>query len=176
MNRPPESGVDAGALTRPGGATYSPRSQIPWQIQMLPEMPAAQAKLAETPPGRVRGDKRDRILEAAIRVFARTGYHRARVSDIASEAGIAYGLVYHYFDTKEDLLASLFRERWSVFLAAVETIAAAPTRTQDKLLAMAELVLHAYRLRPEWVTVLVLEIQRTSRITEPEQSAPLGQP
>jgi AcrR family transcriptional regulator len=141
---------------------------------MLPDMPAVEAKLAESPPGRARGDKRDRILEAAVRVFARTGYHRARVSDIANEAGIAYGLVYHYFDNKEDLLASLFRERFSVFLAAVEAIAAAETRTQDKLLAVAELVLHAYRLRPEWVTVLVLEIQRSSRITEPEQQRAVG--
>ena len=74
--------------------------------------------------GRTRSDKRARILDAAIRVFARAGYHGARVSDIAREAGIAYGLVYHYFRNKEEILASAFEERWGGFLAIVEAIAA----------------------------------------------------
>jgi len=55
-----------------------------------------------------RGIKRARILEAATRVFASRGYHGARVSDIAREAGIAYGLVYHYFRNKEEILDTIF--------------------------------------------------------------------
>ena len=65
-------------------------------------------------------DKRRQILDAAVRVFARQGFHSTRVSDIADEAGVAYGLVYHYFDSKEQVLNELFSERWSLLLAAID--------------------------------------------------------
>jgi AcrR family transcriptional regulator len=58
-----------------------------------------------------RADKRRLILDAAIRVFARRGFHHCRVSDVADEAGVAYGLVYHYFESKEEILNTLFLER-----------------------------------------------------------------
>ena len=116
-----------------------------------------------------RRDKREAILAAAIKVFARSGYHRARVSDIAREAGIAYGLVYHYFKNKEEILGTIFEERWSTFLAAVDGVSHRDTTTSDKLVSVAALILNAYRLHPEWVKVLVLEIQRSSRFAEPGQ-------
>jgi len=125
----------------------------------------------ETP---VRRDKRNRIVDAAIRVFARLGYHGARISDIASEAGIAYGLVYHYFRNKEQILNTIFEERWSGFLEAVDEIADGPTSTEDKLVSIAALILNAYRVRPEWVKVFVLEIQRSSRFAEPGQIRAVG--
>jgi AcrR family transcriptional regulator len=121
-----------------------------------------------------RRDKREAILDAAIQVFARRGYHGSRVSDIAREAGIAYGLVYHYFRNKEEILRSIFEERWSGFLEAVEAIAASDTSAQDKLLSVAALILNAYRLRPAWVKVLVLEIQRSSRVSDPGQIRAVG--
>jgi TetR/AcrR family transcriptional regulator, fatty acid metabolism regulator protein len=52
-------------------------------------------------PGTAAADKRRVILDAAMRVFARQGFHTCRVSDIADEAGVAYGLVYHYFSSKD---------------------------------------------------------------------------
>lgn len=58
-----------------------------------------------------RGDKRDLILDAAIRVFARQGFHQSRVSDIAREAAVADGTIYIYFKHKEDLLISIFEEK-----------------------------------------------------------------
>jgi len=64
-------------------------------------------------------DKRRTILDAAVRVFARQGFHGCRVSDIADEAGVAYGLVYHYFDSKDEVLDTLFLERWDIMLAAI---------------------------------------------------------
>jgi TetR/AcrR family fatty acid metabolism transcriptional regulator len=124
--------------------------------------------------GAERVDKRARILEAAILVFARQGYHGARVSDIAREAGIAYGLVYHYFRNKEEILASVFEDRWSAFLAVVETIASGPSTAQEKLEAVAAIILNAFRVRPEWVKVLVLEIQRSSRFSDPERIRAVG--
>ncbi len=123
---------------------------------------------------RPRPDKRALIRESAIHVFARMGYHGARVSDIAREAGIAYGLVYHYFKNKEEMLNTIFEERWSGFLDAVEGIADSATSAEDKLMSIAALVLNAHRLRPEWVKVLVLEIQRSSRFAQPGQQRAIG--
>ena len=135
--------------------------------------------LAEPPlrmdrPRPSRGDKRERILDAAIAVFARDGYHRARVSDIAREANIAYGLVYHYFTNKEEILSTIFEERWSGLLEAVERIADRSAPVEQKLIAVADLVLDGYRVRPDWVKVLVLDIQRTSRFAEPGQLRAVG--
>ncbi len=127
-----------------------------------------------SPGAPVRRDKREAILEAAIEVFSRNGYHRARVSDIAREAGIAYGLVYHYFKNKEEILSTIFEERWSSFLEAVEAVARRDAPARDKLVSVAALILNAYRIRPAWVKVLVLEIQRSSRFAEPGQIRAVG--
>ena len=67
-------------------------------------------------------DKRRIILDAAVRVFARQGFHTCRVSDIADEAGVAYGLVYHYFGSKDEVLDTLFLERWGVMVEAIAEI------------------------------------------------------
>jgi AcrR family transcriptional regulator len=123
---------------------------------------------------RARAEKRDRILDAAIAVFARTGYHGARISDIAQEAGIAYGLVYHYFRNKQDVLESIFAERWNGFLEAVEGIAGGSGPSADKLASIAALILGAYRVRPDWVKVFVLEIQRNARVAEPARLRAVG--
>ena len=68
--------------------------------------------MAKAPPV----DRRRQILDAAIRVFARQGFNACRVSDIAREANVAYGLVYHYFNSKDQVLNELFVERWSLLL------------------------------------------------------------
>jgi TetR/AcrR family fatty acid metabolism transcriptional regulator len=119
-------------------------------------------------------DKRQLILDAAIKIFARTGYHGARVSDIAREAGIAYGLVYHYFKNKEQILDTIFEEQWSTFLDVLEGIAQGPDKTEDKLLSIAQLILQAYRVRSDWVKVLVFEIQRSPRFSNPDQILAMG--
>ena len=67
-------------------------------------------------------DKRRLILDAAVRVFARQGFHTCRVSDIADEAGVAYGLVYHYFRSKDEVLDTLFLERWNVLLEVIREV------------------------------------------------------
>jgi len=121
-----------------------------------------------------RRDKRTRILEAATRVFARTGYHDARISDIAAEAGIAYGLVYHYFKNKEEVLGSIFEERWAGFLELLDAIAADPAPTAAKLRSVANVIVAAYRRSPEWVKVFVLEIQRSKQFAEPGQIRAVG--
>src|SRR5919201_4209808 len=68
--------------------------------------------------------RKRQILDAAVRVFARNGYHASRVGDVAEEAGVAYGLVYHYFDSKEAVLGSIFVETWTGMLGTIEAIEA----------------------------------------------------
>ena len=89
--------------------------------------------MAKAPPV----DKRRQILDAAIRVFARQGFHATRVSDIADEAGVAYGLVYHYFSSKDEVLNELFSERWSLLLAAIEEADRSEATPRTKLEAVA---------------------------------------
>lgn len=137
-----------------------------------PQVNAARSAGEEAP--RARSDKRSLILEAAIKVFATHGYHRARVSDIAREAGIAYGLVYHYFKNKDEILATIFEERWAAFLDVLEGIERGPGTVEQRLVSIAALILNAYRIRPDWVKVLVFEIQRSSRFAEPGQLRAVG--
>ena len=114
-------------------------------------------------------EKRQLILESSIKVFADKGYHDTRISDIAKHAGIAYGLVYHYFKNKEEILDTIFFERWDEFIGAVRAIADDGRRVEEKLHSIAAVVLGAYQTRPEWVRVLIFEIQRTQRMLSPER-------
>ena len=128
----------------------------------------------ETDRSRGGRDKRQLILDAAIKVFARTGYHGSRVSDIAREAGVAYGLVYHYFKNKEEVLDTIFDEQWTGFIEAVEAITEGGAKTEDKLLSVAALILNAYRVRRDWVKVLVFEIQRSPRFHDRDRLDAMG--
>jgi TetR/AcrR family transcriptional regulator, fatty acid metabolism regulator protein len=114
--------------------------------------------MAEAPPI----DKRRNILDAAIRVFARQGFHSTRVSDIADEAGVAYGLVYHYFDSKEEVLNELFSERWSLLLAAIEEADAGSGSPREKLAAVAGFIVDSYRHDPELMKVIIVEVTRAA--------------
>jgi AcrR family transcriptional regulator len=79
-------------------------------------------------------DRRRQILDAAVRVFARQGFHSCRVADIADEAGVAYGLVYHYFRSKDQVMNELFTERWSLLLTAIEEADSREVSARDKLM------------------------------------------
>jgi AcrR family transcriptional regulator len=114
--------------------------------------------MAKAPPA----DKRRQILDAAVAVFARQGFHATRVSDIADEAGVAYGLVYHYFRSKDDVLNELFVERWSLLLAAIEEADRAGGPHRDRLGAVASFIVDSYRFDPELMKVIIVEVTRAA--------------
>ena len=114
--------------------------------------------MAKAPPV----DRRRQILDAAIRVFARQGFHACRVSDIAREAGVAYGLVYHYFDTKDQVLNELFEERWSLLLAAIDEVDARSIPSREKLDAVARFIIDSYRHDPDLMKVIIVEVTRAA--------------
>jgi len=107
-------------------------------------------------------DKRRQILDAAIRVFARQGFHSTRVSDIADEAGVAYGLVYHYFKSKDEVLNELFAERWSLLLTAIEEADREGVSPRQKLEAVAGFIVGSYRHDPELMKVIIVEVTRAA--------------
>jgi TetR/AcrR family fatty acid metabolism transcriptional regulator len=109
-------------------------------------------------------DKRRLILDAAVRVFARKGYHTCRVGDIAEEAGVAHGLLYHYFRSKEELLETIFRETWRDLLDAVRSVEESDENARERLAGVAKIMLRAWRRDPDLVRVLVREVTRSSHL------------
>jgi TetR/AcrR family transcriptional regulator, fatty acid metabolism regulator protein len=114
--------------------------------------------MAKAPPV----DRRRQILDAAVRVFARQGFHSCRVSDIADEAGVAYGLVYHYFSSKEQVMNELFMERWSLLLQAIDEADGQETSGREKLDAVAGFIVDSYRHDPELMKVIIVEVTRAA--------------
>jgi TetR/AcrR family fatty acid metabolism transcriptional regulator len=107
-------------------------------------------------------DKRRLILDAAVRVFARQGFHTCRVSDIADEAGVAYGLVYHYFGSKDEVLDTLFLERWDVMLEAIAEVDARSLPGREKLREIASFIVDSYRHDPDLMKVIIVEVTRAA--------------
>jgi AcrR family transcriptional regulator len=107
-------------------------------------------------------DKRRVILDAAVRVFARQGFHTCRVADIADEARVAYGLVYHYFSSKEEILDTLFVDRWGLMLDAIAEADAEKASPREKLSAIAAFIVDSYRYDPELMKVIIVEVTRAA--------------
>ena len=107
-------------------------------------------------------DKRRVILDAAIHVFARRGFHSCRVSDVADEAGVAYGLVYHYFRSKEEILNTLFTERWQLMLDAIVEIDKREQTAREKLHQVAGFIIDSYRHEPDLMKVIIVEVTRAA--------------
>jgi TetR/AcrR family fatty acid metabolism transcriptional regulator len=107
-------------------------------------------------------DRRRAILDAAVRVFARQGFHACRVSDIADEAGVAYGLLYHYFPSKEEVLNTLFLERWGVMLEMIREVDAEQIPVREKLGTIASFIVDSYRHDPDLMKVIIVEVTRAA--------------
>ena len=115
--------------------------------------------MAKAPPV----DKRRQILDAAIRVFARQGFHACRVSDIADEAGVAYGLVYHYFDVQG-------RGPQRAVLGALVAAAGGDRRGRPRSRSTparsstrsARFIIDSYRHDPELMKVIIVEVTRAA--------------
>src|SRR5437588_3574373 len=107
-------------------------------------------------------DKRRVILAAAVRVFAGQGFHTCRVADIADEAGVAYGLVYHYFSSKDEILDTLFLERWDVMLDAIAAADRSRRSPREKLYGIASFIVDSYRHDPDLMKVIIVEVTRAA--------------
>jgi TetR/AcrR family transcriptional regulator, fatty acid metabolism regulator protein len=109
---------------------------------------------------------RERIIAAATEVFARSGFHGARVADIAEQAGIAYGLVYHYFHNKDDILAAIFTERWAQYVSYLHEVAATELGFREQMRRLVHFWVEIYRREPDLMTVLINEVTRSYEFLE----------
>ena len=102
-------------------------------------------------------DKREAILRAAVRVFARNGFFNSKVADIAGEAGIADGTVYLYFKSKDEILHSIFDQAMEIFISEGRRELATLERPEDKLRRIAEM--HLERLGADRDLAVVFQIE-----------------
>jgi len=109
-------------------------------------------------------EKRRLIRDAAVRVFARKGFHTCRVGDIAEEAGVAHGLLYHYFASKDELLEIVFRETWAELLGAIRVVEDSGEPAREQLRQVAAIMLRSWRRDPDLIRVLVREIGRSPEL------------
>jgi TetR/AcrR family transcriptional regulator, fatty acid metabolism regulator protein len=109
-------------------------------------------------------EKRRVLLDAAVRVFARSGYHDSRVGDITEEAGVAHGLLYHYFESKDEVLQAVFRDAWADVLEAFRGVEQSDESPREHLAHVAAILLRSWRRDPDLVRVLVREIGRSPQV------------
>jgi TetR/AcrR family fatty acid metabolism transcriptional regulator len=114
-------------------------------------------------------EKRRQLLDAAVRVFARKGFHASRVGDIAEEAGVAHGLLYHYFNSKDEVLEAVFHDNWSLLLARIASVEETDEPAADQLRHITAIVLRTWLHLPDVVRVVIREFGRS-----PELAARIG--
>jgi len=120
---------------------------------------------ARAPEPRGGGDKRDRILQAAVRVFAEKGFYATRVSEIARAAGVADGTIYLYFKNKDDVLVSLFDERIRALLDLLRTeIDAAGTAADRRLRRVIEIQLGLLEEHRDLAEVITVNLRQSSML------------
>ena len=108
-------------------------------------------------------DKIDRgkiIVDAALKVFSRKGYADTRMADIAREADMSYGLVYHYFENKENLFDAIVEEWWTGFYNELEELQKRPVPTEEKLVGIIRYILSVYGSKPNQISIFVTEVSR----------------
>jgi len=110
-----------------------------------------------------RGDKREKILMAAICVFARGGFHHSRVSDIAREAGVADGTIYLYFKNKEEILITIFEERMVMVISMVRAALEKHSCPDDKLRCFIGFHLGQMSNNREMAEILQVELRLSNK-------------
>ncbi|HYY64000.1 MAG TPA: TetR/AcrR family transcriptional regulator [Gaiellaceae bacterium] len=113
---------------------------------------------------KIQEQRRRQILQAAVGAFARKGYHACRVSDIAKQAGVAYGLVYHYYGSKEALLEAIFKQTWGAMLETIKSVEQLDESAPDQVRKVTQIVLRTWKRDPDLVRVLVREVTRSSQL------------
>ncbi len=117
------------------------------------------------------GDKRERILDAAVRVFARKGFHATRVSEVAKAAGVADGTIYLYFESKEHLLVSLFEDRVERLLAYLEAELPRVDTASGRLQRIIELQLGLLEGERDLAEVVTIILRQSTKLMK-EHGAP----
>ncbi len=119
--------------------------------------------MTEPAPPTGRESRRREILDSAVRVFAENGFFAARIRDIAAGAGVAEGTIYLYFDGKDDLLLTAFREKVNEFCTAVRDVLPSDVPFHERLARFVRLQFESIEADPPLATVLLLESRQSSK-------------
>ena len=111
-----------------------------------------------------KSDKRERILRAAVKVFARKGFYASRVSEIAKAAGVADGTIYLYFKSKDELLTSLFEDRITRLLDILRREIAKLSTAPDRVRRVIELQLGLLEGERDLAEVITVNLRQSSRL------------
>lgn len=106
------------------------------------------------------------ILRAALRVFARDGISRARIGDIASEAGMPVSSIYEYYPSKEDLAYAVPTAHLTKFYTEYQEAVAGKRTHRERLHTYLWLTADFARRNPEWARTLYLEIWPSVLVSE----------
>ncbi len=109
---------------------------------------------------------KEQIIMAAIKVYAAKGMQGIRIADIAKEAKVSYGLVYHYFKNKEDVLNAIFSKSINIFLKAIENTSVQEKSLREKLTSITTFLFNACRELPEFMYVIMFEVIWTPKFLE----------
>jgi TetR/AcrR family fatty acid metabolism transcriptional regulator len=112
--------------------------------------------------------KYHQILEAAIKVFARLGFHQSTVAQIAKEAGVADGTIYLYFKNKDDILVQFFNYKTKQVFDSFRTEVARAKSSLDKLRYLIRRHLEEFQQNREMAVVYQVETHQNSRLAEPQ--------
>jgi TetR/AcrR family fatty acid metabolism transcriptional regulator len=118
-------------------------------------------------PSRASGEKFQRILDAAVAVFAEKGFHVARVADIASLAGVADGTVYLYFKNKEEILMTAINTAFDAFINRARAELSQLSSPAEKLRRLAHMHLEALGANRNMAVVLQMELRQSARFLGP---------
>ena len=117
------------------------------------------------------GDKRDRILKAAVKVFAKSGFHATRVSEVAKAAGVADGTIYLYFKSKEELLFSLFEDRVNKLVSFMREELPKKPDAPARLRAVIDMQLGLLEGERDLAEVITVILRQSTRLMK-EYAAP----
>lgn len=119
--------------------------------------------MTDTTPTDSKEARRRAILDSAVKVFAENGFFAARIRDIAAGAGVAEGTIYLYFDGKDDLLLTAFRDKVAEFVSSVRTVLDSGEPFERRLSRFVEMQFESIEAEPALATVLLLESRQSSK-------------
>ena len=117
-------------------------------------------------------NKHQRIIQAAVKVFAQKGFYQAKVSEIARAAGVADGTIYLYFQNKDDMLISLFEQEMRVILTEMKAALDAEKGPADKLAAFARTHLALVMHNQELAEIIQVEIRQSAKFMKEYRNIP----
>ena len=107
-----------------------------------------------------KSDKEKVIIDAALKIFSKNGYVNTRMTDIAEEAGLSYGSLYHYYESKDSLFNTIAEDWWTRLFGHFESVKSSTMTTKDKLEAIAKYLLNAYATNQYQLEIYITEISR----------------